>query len=168
MAEPLDFIFGSKSFANPQSTAVPTATPQVQPKPQRSEEREDLYPQFYKLNQPHAKPGPYYTTLHPTEEAQFRSWAKQHNISPDDATYDNRGFWKALQMGDPRAKAGFNPIAGEVHGPDTWKTPFDPSFSNESVYALPTAPRWKGRYLIDQTGKQLFDDQTGMRLDVKH
>ncbi|SRR6266849_4820724 len=137
-------------------------------RPQRSEDRTDLYPHFLKLNQPYAKAGPWTTQLHPTEEQEFRTWATQHKISVDDPTYDNRGFWKALKAGDPRAKAGFNPTAGEVHGPDTWKTPYDPSFSRESIYALPHAPRWQGQYLVDEKGTKLFDDKTGMRLDVVH
>jgi hypothetical protein len=132
--------------------------------PPRSEDRTDLYPKFFAANQAYAKPGPYMTQLTPPEEAEFRQWAQTHKIDPDDQTYDNRGFWKALKVGDPRAKSAFNPTAGEVHGPDTWKTPYDPSFSNESIYALPDAPRWQGQFLVDKRGRKLFDDKTGTRL----
>jgi hypothetical protein len=132
--------------------------------PPRSEDRTDLYPKFFAANQGYAKPGPYVTQLTPEEEVEFRQWAIAHKVSPDDQTYDNRGFWKALKADDPRAKAGFNPTAGEVHGPDVWKTPYDPSFSNESIYATEDAPRWQGQYLVDKRGQKLFDDRTGQRL----
>ena len=90
----------------------------------------------------YAKPGPYVTQLDPQDETRFQSWVKQNQIPWQDSPtsdYDMRGFWKAQQSGDPNAKRGAN-----LHFPDTWKTPYHETFSNESKYALPTAGRWAG------------------------
>lgn len=104
----------------------------------------------------HAKPGPYKTQLEEKEESQFQQWVKENDIPWQDserADYDMRGYWKALITGDPRAKRAPN-----KHFPDTWKTPYDKSFSNESMYALPSAPRWSGNKLIGENGKVLYDE----------
>ncbi len=45
-----------------------------------------------------------------------------------------------------------------MHFPDTYKTPYHKTFSNESIYALPTAPHWEGDQLVDQNGNIVFDD----------
>jgi len=90
----------------------------------------------------YAKPGPYVTKLDPAQETAFQGWVKQNKIPWQDtpnADYDMRGYWKAQQSGDPHAKRAAN-----LHFPDTWKTPYHKSFSNESMYALPTAPHWEG------------------------
>lgn len=76
-----------------------------------------------------------------------------------------RGFWEAYTKGDPRAKQSFN-AQGEYHFPDTWKTPFNRGFSNESIYALPGgAPHWTGpdggSVLRLPNNKVLFDTRKG-------
>jgi hypothetical protein len=102
----------------------------------------------------YAKPGPYKTQLSPQEEQQFQQWVKTSGVDktsntwsgrPDptfnapDNDYDMRGFWRAMVSGDPNAKRAAN-----LHFPDTWKTPFERTFSKESMYALPTAGHWEG------------------------
>lgn len=94
----------------------------------------------------YAKPGPYVTKLPPAEELEFRKWVATNRIPWQDSStsdYDMRGFWKAMQSGDPNAKRASN-----LHFPDTWKTPYHKTFSNESEYALPTAPHWEGGRLV--------------------
>lgn len=67
----------------------------------------------------------YNTSLPPYFEAQFHAWAYAHDKLKDLADYDLRGFW-LLHGGvvDPRG-----------HGPDTFKKPNHPTFSNESMYS---------------------------------
>ena len=103
-----------------------------------------------------AKPGPYVTKLAPQEEQQFQSWVKQNNVPWQDsptADYDMRGFWKAAQAGDPNAQQAAN-----SHFPDTYKTPYHKTFSNESKYATSSAPHWDGDRLIDSSGKVIADE----------
>src|SRR4249920_2203507 len=83
----------------------------------------------------YAKPGSYTTKLPRPDEAKFQQWVKTNNVPWQDsptADYDMRGYWKAQQGGDPNAKQ-----AGNLHFPDTYKTPYHKTFSNESKYALP-------------------------------
>ena len=95
----------------------------------------------------HAKPGPYVTNLHPDDEKKFQSWVKENKIpwkeSPT-SDYDMRGFWKASSSGTPYAKRD----PQTKHFPDTWKTPYHETFSNESKYALPTAGHWEGEKFV--------------------
>lgn len=101
----------------------------------------------------------YTTQLDPQAEAQFQDWVKSNNIPWQDsptADYDMRGFWKAMQDKDPRAVRSF----ANKHFPDTWKTPYHASFSNESMYAPPDAPHWQGNQLVDKSGKVVFDEDT--------
>jgi hypothetical protein len=65
--------------------------------------------------------------------------------------YDMRGYWQAMEAGDPYAKRAAN-----RHFPDTWKTPYDRTFSRESKYAKPDAPRWVGDKLVDKNGKVIW------------
>lgn len=104
----------------------------------------------------HAKPGPYKTELNGKEESQFRQWVSENSVPFEDsdrADYDMRGYWKALIGGDKRARQAEN-----KHFPDIWKTPYHKSFSNESMYALPTAPKWSGNKLVGENGKILVDE----------
>jgi hypothetical protein len=107
---------------------------------------------------------PYRTSLSANEEQNFRKWITDNKIpfDPDEAKpdYDMRGFWQALQAGDPRAKRDEQTF----HFPDIWKTPRHKTFSNESIYATPDAPHWEGNKLIDKNGKVIIDEtsaQTG-------
>jgi len=104
---------------------------------------------------PYAKPGPYATKLSPQEERQFTQWVQQNKIPWKDsptADYDMRGYWRAMLAGDPNAKQAAN-----RHFPDTYKTPYHKTFSNESRYAMPDAPKWVESAtdwkLVDKNGK---------------
>lgn len=107
----------------------------------------------------------YNTQLSPMDEMAFRQWVRQNNIpfNPDAPTsdYDMRGFYRALQQGDPRAHTAINPNDRRLHFTDAFKTPLHESFSGQSMYAGPVAPQWNatetqlispgGRILVDET-----------------
>ena len=115
------------------------------------------------VNKAFSKPGPYRTELNPDEESAFRAWVEENkggppsigNFDPEDdkADYDLRGFWKGAVSGDKRAV-----VADNGHIPDVWKTPYHHTFSNESVYATPDAPRWKGSQLVNKKGEVVYDE----------
>lgn len=113
----------------------------------------------------YAKPGPYVTNLKPQEEAAFRQWVKANHVPWQDdphADYDMRGYFKALESGDPNARQTLNDNDGKMHFPDTYKTPFHKSFSRESKYATPDAPEWNDKdQLIAQDGRIVFDERAG-------
>jgi hypothetical protein len=50
--------------------------------------------------------------------------------NPDDPEhyYDYRGFYKALQAGEPAAKTSINKEDGLVHFPSIWKEPGHPTY----------------------------------------
>lgn len=117
--------------------------------------------QNYARNKEWAKPGPYWTKLPPPAEAKFRAWVKQNNVdfNPDDAQpdYDMRGFWKALQEGNPRARSAMD--QGQLHYDDYWKTPYDATFSAQSQWGIAgKTPDWKGGKLTLPSGHVIFDD----------
>lgn len=101
------------------------------------------------------------TELAPDEEKRFQAWVSFNKVPWKDspiADYDMRGFWKGLQTGDSDAKTGVSPFDQRLHFPDKWKTPFHDTFSNESIYAGPGAPKWVGDRLIDRNGRILADE----------
>jgi hypothetical protein len=62
--------------------------------------------------------------------------------------------------GDPLAKNAVDPNDGIMHFPDTWKTPYHETFSNDSQWALPSAPAWNDKdQLVAPNGGILFDDR---------
>lgn len=75
--------------------------------------------------------------------------------------YDMRGFWKALQAGDPLAQAAIDPNDQRMHYPDYWKTPYHETFSAESQWADPKkAPSWNDKdQLVMPDGTVIFDDR---------
>jgi hypothetical protein len=117
----------------------------------------------------YAKPGPYVTALTPDEEQKFQQWVKKNSVPFEDdlsptSTYDMRGYWKAMTSGDDRAKQSLNQSDQKMHFPDIWKTPYHDTFSNESIYATPDAPKWKGNDksgwdLVDKSGKVVFSEK---------
>jgi hypothetical protein len=122
-----------------------------------------LYRAAFARNRPFAKPGPYTTTLHPAQEAAFRGWlAANPKILFDPAAkrsdYDMRGYWKATGGAIPTVHE-----RGSYGWPDTYKTPYDTTFSNQSIYATPSNPfTWRGNNLIDgRTGQVLFSPKGG-------
>lgn len=101
-------------------------------------------------------PYPYQTVLEPSQEANFQSWVKQNKVPWQDtptADYDMRGYYKAMQSGDPLARQASN-----MHYPDTYKTPYHKTFSNESKYATQDAPSWQGNRLVDNRGNIVADE----------
>jgi hypothetical protein len=122
---------------------------------------------LYERNKKWAKPGNYRTDLG-GKEANFRKWVADNKVpfdpdktGPDD--YDMRGFWAAAQAGDKRASTAPNPNDGKMHYDDFWKTPYHKSFSSESQWAQPNAPRWNAKdQLIDPSnGGVVFDERAG-------
>lgn len=111
---------------------------------------------------PGAKPGPYITKLPPAEEQAFQTWVKNNNIPFDPsptADYDMRGYWQANRgkMTGTQVSAFDN----QLHFPDTFKTPYHATFSNESKYATPNAPHWVGNRLISKDGQVIADETPG-------
>lgn len=110
-------------------------------------------------------PGDYTTKLSPSDEQAFRAWAKTNKapFDPNDpnSDYDMRGFWLGLKNGDARATTAVNPSDGQLHYPDTWKTPYHATFSNESIYASAEAPHWENGRLVDRDGKVIADESVG-------
>lgn len=115
-------------------------------------------PQYYhaamahnaQFAQPAAGVRPYQTDLRPADELAFRGWLKQHNVPFDPnariADYDMRGFWKG----------GGRNAAPNGHFPDTYKTPYDTTFSGESKYAVSGTPfKWQGNTLVDSRNGQV-------------
>jgi hypothetical protein len=110
----------------------------------------------YSYNVQWAKDGPYQTPLTTGEEYQYREWVRHvssmvgHRLEPDDISYDMRGYWKeVVQTGEWQSEH----FTKGAHFPDTYKTPYHPTFSRESRYALPTAPFW-------DTKERLIDPMT--------
>jgi hypothetical protein len=64
-----------------------------------------------------------------------------------------RGYWKANPGGKPDSRG---------HFPDTFKLPNHPTFSAESKYATPGAPRWTGDKLIRPNGEMVIDESSGL------
>jgi hypothetical protein len=117
----------------------------------------------YERNKAWAKIGPYETALNSNQEKQFLQWVGQNKIPFDPneemQDYDMRGYYKALTDN----KVAPRDPAGNMHFPDTFKTPYHETFSNESRYANYDAPRWMGDdasgfRLIDKEGNILFDE----------
>lgn len=112
----------------------------------------------------------YQTHLSAGDEGKFQSWVKQNNVPFDSSKtsdYDMRGFWKALQDGDERAKTAINQNDHQMHFPDTWKTPYHQSFSAESQWATSGAPKWNGQdQLVLPNGNVVFDERGPKTLTV--
>jgi hypothetical protein len=109
-------------------------------------------------NKAWAKSGPYVTKLSPAQEAQFQKEEGNSEEQGPNADYDERGRWLADKNGDPEAKRVLSDYDGKMHSSDKWKTPFHRTFSNESIYATPDAPKWDGDRLIDKSGHVVADE----------
>jgi len=108
----------------------------------------------------------YNTTLSPLDEFAYRQWVAQNNVPTDPNSiapqdYDMRGFYRALQQGNPMAKSAIDPNDNRLHYPDFWKTPMHQTFSNQSQWASPNAPQWTPNedQLAASNGRILFDDK---------
>lgn len=128
-------------------------------KPVFTREGPDLYRAAYAQYARYARPGTYRTNLTPADEARFRQWVSRQHIpfAPNAkvSDYDMRGWWAA--NGRPLN------VAHEGHFPDTFKTPYDTTFSGESRYARPGTPlAWRGSQLLNtQTGQVMFAPAPG-------
>lgn len=107
----------------------------------------------------------YQTPLSPQQETAFRHWVVQNKVpfNPADASpqdYDMRGYWQDIAAGGASETAR-NANDGEMHFPDTYKTPYHHSFSSESKYAQPDAPVWiNDHQLADRhTGDVVWDER---------
>ena len=94
----------------------------------------------FSRNKVWAKPSDsYQTRLDSADESGFREWLKMNKnrvgyFNPDNSKedYDMRGWWLANK----------GALAPDGHFPDTYKTPYHKTFSNESMYANSDAPKW--------------------------
>ena len=116
------------------------------------------------------KPGnhTFNTQLPLPDELRFNTWLKENNVpfNPRESVtdYDMRGFWSALQQGNPIAQSSVNPNDQQMHYPDYWKTPYHPSFSSDSQWASPTAPTWNDKdQLVGPDGAVLYDERARSR-----
>src|SRR6476620_6560697 len=89
------------------------------------------YTAAYEHNQDFATAGPYNTSLSSDDEDTFRTWVDAFNVpfDPEGGTtdYDMRAYWLDV------IKPGGSWTQGD-HFPDTYKTPYSTSFSDESQY----------------------------------
>ena len=113
---------------------------------------------------PRVLPQDYNTKLPQMDEFQFRQWLQQNHVpfNPDakSTDYDMRGFYQAAQQGQPGISTQINPNDGLLHYPDRFKTPLHQSFSNESQWAGPDAPRWvNDSQLAVPNGRIVFDER---------
>lgn len=132
---------------------------------------------FFQRNSAWLAPGDhvYNTDLGP-HEAAFQQWVQQNKVPFDVHSgitdYDMRGFWAALQVGDPKALTAVDPNDKRLHYPDYWKTPYHESFSAESQWADPDkAPKWNEKdQLVAPDGTVIYDDRkaNAQKLLKKH
>lgn len=107
----------------------------------------------------------YNTSLPQMDEFQFRQWVADNKVpfnpnADGGQDYDMRGYWQGLMQQNPRAVSGMNANDGQLHFSDYWKTPYHSSFSNESKYAAPMAPRWiNDSQLAAPSGRIIFDER---------
>ena len=122
--------------------------------------------EIYQRNLPYVRQGAegFNTQLDPLKELMFRQWVADNKVpfNPEAqvSDYDMRGFYRALQSGDPRASSSVNPNDNRMHYPDVWKTPYHQTFSQGSQWAGPTAPQWNDQdQLISPGGRIMFDER---------
>lgn len=123
-------------------------------------------PKFFERNSAWLAPGDHvYNTDLGEHEPAFQQWVQQNKIPFDVSApvsdYDMRGFWLALQTGDPKAKSAVNPNDKRMHFPDYWKTPYHETFSAESQWADPNkAPNWNEKdQLVAPDGSVVHDER---------
>jgi hypothetical protein len=111
---------------------------------------------IYQRNAPFAKPSTtnYETVLPGALEQQFRAWVRKNNVpfNPDDKTsdYDMRGYYMSQKLQFEGALGDVPAHLPGAHFPDTFKTPYHATFSDESQYATPNNPfHWRGDTLTD-------------------
>lgn len=93
---------------------------------------------------------PYQTNLNTPEQFAFADWASSNKVPVNlgkNSDYDMQGFYKAMQANDPNAQTAISDKDNSLHFNDKFKTPMHETFSNESIYATPSAPHWDGNAL---------------------
>jgi len=118
-------------------------------------------------NRLYSQPAPvmsgYLTKLDPLQELAFQQWVKENKIPFDPtptADYDMRGYYKSIQGMNKLAQASINANDGQIHFPDTFKTPYHESFSAESKFAAPGAPTWNDLdQLVTPNAKIVYDER---------
>jgi hypothetical protein len=120
--------------------------------------------QLFQRNAPYTAPGAqnFSTQLSPDDEVLFQNWVRSNRVpfNPGPTSdYDMRGFYNSLVNMDPRAQTAINPNDNRMHFPDTYKTPYHQTFSNESQYAAPNAPQWINDSQLGLGGRLLFDER---------
>lgn len=91
----------------------------------------------------------YQTNLSAPQRAAFSIWSHANNVPVDErasSDYDMPGFYLSKE------KSVVSPLDGRPHFTDRFKTPYHRTFSNESQYATPNAPRWDGNKLVSPDG----------------
>lgn len=130
----------------------------------RKQQYEKMRQDLLKRNMAYAKPDwqKQMATLTPEQEQAFQQWVKANNVpfNPADKhpDYDMRGYYLSLQKGGA-PQAAVNPNTQSLHYPDTFKTPYHESFSNESQWATEGAPSWKENKLVTPKGEIVFEDK---------
>jgi hypothetical protein len=126
----------------------------------------DVLLDLLKRNQPYVRPGEHnYATDLNVAEPGFRDWAAKNKVPFDPnvqgpTDYDMRGFYHGLMTGNPQALSSVNPNDRRMHYSDYWKTPYHQSFSGESQWATPVAPKWNEQdQLISPGGKIVVDEK---------
>jgi hypothetical protein len=125
---------------------------------------EDHPAEAYAHNAPFARGAPYRTVLSPEDEKAFQAWAKRSGqadyINNPQADYDLRGYWQE-----------FKPTGRPEFFTDTYKTPYDTTFSYLSKYATPNCPfHWSdGATLIDiRDGSVVFFNPSHYASEPSH
>lgn len=114
-------------------------------------------------NPPFKTPATYNTQLNPIAELLFRGWVDQNRVpfdpnTPGPTDYDMRGYWQAMQQGNPVARSSIDPHDNRPHYPDYWKTPLHQTFSNESQWAGQGAPQWINNAQLASAGGRILHD----------
>lgn len=119
---------------------------------------------MFRPNIPFKVPDEFNTPLNKMQEMAFRQWVQDKGVpfdpNADVSDYDMRGFYQAMQSGQPAATSAVNPNDGTMHYPDIWKTPMHETFSSGSQWAGPGAPSWNEQdQLIAPGGRIVFDER---------
>jgi hypothetical protein len=120
-------------------------------------------------NAPYVRPGAsgFNTPLGQLDEFAFRQWVQDNGVpfQPDapQTDYDMRGFWRGLQQQNPRAVSAVNANDGMMHYPDYWKTPQHETFSADSQWAVPGAPKWNDQDQLVSPGQRILYDERKRR-----
>ncbi len=116
-------------------------------------------------------PSPYRTKLGMSEDIQYQAWRAANDV-PDENTgfsseYDMPGFYQEQNqdgivqrlLGAMGSGSATEMKSDGLHYPDTYKTPFHPTTSNESKYKLPGMNR---EWMPNKSGGwDLIDLDTG-------